>query len=50
MQQGALRPASAQMHSRANDYLMAHQEFSPSADMNGGASYIRTVSYSNEAK
>ncbi len=50
MQQGALRPASAQMHSRANDYLMAHQEFSPSADMSGGASYIRTVSYSNEAK
>ena len=50
MQQGALRPASAQIQPKANDYLMAHQEFSPSADMNGGASYIRTVSYSPEAK
>lgn len=50
MQQGALRPASAQLQPRANDYLMAHQEFSPSADMGGGASYIRTVSYSPEAK
>lgn len=49
-QSGALRPASAQIQSKANDYLMAHQEFSPSADMNGGASYIRTVSYSAEAK
>lgn len=49
-QSGALRPASAQIQPRANDYLMAHQEFSPSADMNGGASYIRTVSYSAEAK
>lgn len=50
MQQDALRPASAQIQSKANDYLMAHQEFSPSADMNGGASYIRTVSYSREVK
>lgn len=50
MQQEALRPASAQIQSKANDYLMAHQEFSPSADMNGGASYIRTVSYSREVK
>ncbi|HZW24170.1 MAG TPA: sigma-E factor negative regulatory protein [Gallionella sp.] len=49
-QSGALRPASAQIQPKANDYLMAHQEFSPSADMNGGASYIRTVSYSTEAK
>jgi len=50
MQQGALRPASAHIQPKANDYLMAHQEFSPSADMNGGAAYIRTVSYSPEAK
>lgn len=27
----------------ANDYLMAHQEFSPSADVQGAASYIHTV-------
>lgn len=50
MQQGALRPASAQIQPKANDYLIAHQEFSPSADMNGGAAFIRTVSYTPEAK
>jgi len=50
MQQSSLRPASLQIQSRSSDYLMAHQEFSPSTDMNGGASYIRTVSYSNEEK
>ncbi|MDP2694681.1 MAG: sigma-E factor negative regulatory protein [Gallionella sp.] len=50
MQQPALRPASAQIQPKSNDYLMAHQEFSPSIDMNGGASYIRTVSYSTDEK
>ena len=50
MQQTALRPVSLQIQPKANDYLMAHQEFSPSTDMNGGASYIRTVSYSTEDK
>lgn len=50
MQQTALRPASVQILSKSNDYLMAHQEFSPSTDMNGGASYIHTVSYSPEEK
>lgn len=50
MQQSALRPASVQIKPKANDYLMAHQEFSPSTDMNGGASYIRTVSYSPDEK
>lgn len=50
MQQGALRPASMQIQPRSSDYLMAHQEFSPSADMSGGAAYIRTVSYSPEGK
>jgi len=49
MQQTAFRPASMQIKANSNDYLMAHQEFSPSADINGGASYIRTVSYSNSA-
>ncbi len=39
-QSNAVRPASFQ----ANDYLMAHQEFSPSADVQGTASYIHTVS------
>ena len=50
MQQTALRPVSLHIQPKANEYLMAHQEFSPSTDMNGGASYIRTVSYSNEEK
>jgi sigma-E factor negative regulatory protein RseA len=38
-QNSAVRPASAQ----ADDYLMAHQEFSPSADVHGAASYIHAV-------
>lgn len=50
MQQNTLRPVSAQIRSKSNDYLMAHQEFSPSTDMNGGASYSRMVSYSPEGK
>jgi len=45
MQQAAARQASMQIQPKSNDYLMAHQEFSPSIEMNGGASYIRTVSY-----
>jgi len=46
MQQNAIRPAKAQILPSSNDYLLAHQEFSPSTDMSGGAYYIRTVSYS----
>jgi sigma-E factor negative regulatory protein RseA len=42
-QTGEMRPASYSGSSGMNDYLMAHQEFSPSNDMQGGASYIRTV-------
>jgi sigma-E factor negative regulatory protein RseA len=38
-QDGAFRQASAQ----ADEYLMAHQEFSPSADVHGAATYIRAV-------
>lgn len=49
-QKDSVRPVSAQIHAKANDYLMAHQEFSPSTDMNGGASYIRTVSYRPDEK
>lgn len=45
MQQNTARPVNAQIQPQANDYLLAHQEFSPSTDMNGGASYIRTVSF-----
>jgi len=50
MQQKALRQASMQIQPKSNEYLMAHQEFSPSTDMNGGASYIRMVSYNPEGK
>jgi sigma-E factor negative regulatory protein RseA len=44
MQQQAARPANLQSRTNSNDYLMAHQEFSPSTEMDG-TSYIRTVSY-----
>jgi len=37
--QNAIRPAAYQI----DDYLMAHQEFSPSADTQGAATYIHTV-------
>jgi len=43
-----LRPASMQIRPNSEDYLIAHQEFSPSADVNGGATYIRAVSYSSD--
>jgi len=49
-QNNAMRPVSVQIQPRSNDYLMAHQEFSPSTDMNGGASYIRMVSYGSGEK
>lgn len=42
-QSSMLRPASFTSHKGMNDYLMAHQEFSHSADVQGAASYIRTV-------
>lgn len=50
MQQAALRPASLQIRPGSSDYLMAHQEFSPSADMSGAAVYIRTVAYGTDGK
>lgn len=44
MQQSSnIRPASLSTKPNMNGYLMAHQEFSPSADVQGAASYIRTV-------
>jgi len=48
MQQAALHPASMQIQPKSEDYLIAHQELSPSVDVNGAATYIRTVSYSND--
>jgi len=41
--QSALHPASFPVKPAMNDYLMAHQEFSPSTEVQGAASYIRTV-------
>lgn len=49
-QQMPMHAAKVQMHAKSNDYLMAHQDLSPSADMNGDASYIRTVSYIPDEK
>ena len=46
IQQSALRPAGMQLQPSSGDYLIAHQEFSPSTNVSGGASYIRAVSYS----
>lgn len=39
------RQANLPVNDKINDYLLAHQEFSPSTDMRGASSYIRTVSY-----
>ncbi len=50
MRQSDIRPVNLQIQPKSDDYLMAHQEFSTSNDMNGGASYIRTVTYSPEEK
>lgn len=36
--------ASQAAESDVNDYMMAHQEYSPTAAMHGVASYVRTVS------
>lgn len=50
MQQPESSQVSARIKPKSNDYLMAHQEFSPSTNMSGGASYIRTVAYSPDKK
>ena len=50
MMQSNIRPVNMQIQPKSNDYLMAHQEFSPSNDMSGGASYIRTVTYTPEER
>jgi len=50
MQQTTVQSANPQLQAGSSDYLLAHQEFSPSTDMNGGASYIRTVNFSPEDK
>ena len=39
-----VRPASYSSPNGVNDYVMAHQEYSPSTDVQGAASYIHYVS------
>lgn len=38
------QPVPAASQSRVNEYLMAHQEYSPSTTLQGVAPYIRTIS------
>ena len=40
----AAQPVQAANQGRINEYLMAHQEFSPSTALQGFAPYVRTVS------
>jgi sigma-E factor negative regulatory protein RseA len=40
-----VRTVSLPANEAVNDYLLAHQEFSPGGDVRGAASYIRSVAY-----
>lgn len=42
------QPVPAANQSRVNEYLMAHQEFSPSTTLQGVAPYVRTVSTAHD--
>lgn len=42
------RPAPAATAGKVNEYLMAHQEFSPSTTLQGVAPYVRTVSATHD--
>lgn len=42
-QPASVRPASLTTQGSLNDYVMAHQEFSPSANVQGAASYMHAV-------
>jgi sigma-E factor negative regulatory protein RseA len=46
----ALPPAAVPEAQGVNDYLLAHQRFSPSSVMGGMAPYVRTVSEAREAR
>ena len=45
--QDALRMSSVPVNEGMNDYLMAHHEFSLSADVRGASSYIQNVTFKN---
>ena len=42
-QSSAIRPVSLSTNPALNDYLMAHQEYTPNTDVRGAALYMRTV-------
>jgi sigma-E factor negative regulatory protein RseA len=42
------QPAPAANQGKVNEYLMAHQEFSPSTALQGVAPYVRTVSATHD--
>jgi sigma-E factor negative regulatory protein RseA len=42
------RRLDAVSHRKVNEYLMAHQEYSPSTAFQGVAPYVRTVSESQD--
>lgn len=45
----AMRPSPAMhMQGKVNEYLMAHQEYSPSTALQGVAPYVRTVSETHD--
>jgi len=44
---GQTQVAATPANDAVNDYLLAHQQFSPSTAMQGVASYVRTVSGQN---
>jgi sigma-E factor negative regulatory protein RseA len=46
----AVPPAPVPVAQGVNDYVLAHQRFSPSSAMGGMAPYVRTVSESREAR
>ncbi len=43
------QPVSAAYRNRVNEFLMAHQEFSPSTALQGVAPYVRTVSAARDS-
>ncbi|HSD44184.1 MAG TPA: sigma-E factor negative regulatory protein [Burkholderiales bacterium] len=45
-----VKPAAVPNAQDVNDYLLAHQRFSPSSAMGGIAAYVRTVSEDREAR
>jgi len=45
----AMTPVTVQLTSSANDYLLAHQGFSPRVSLQGMVPYVRTVAERGES-